>query len=126
MTENKKKILVIDDEEDLLAIVRYEFETEGFEIVTASNGTEALEILKKIEPQLIILDYVMPEMDGLEFYKSILDEKGKSRYPVLVLTAHIALEAKFKELDVACFMTKPFEGVELVQKAQELIKNAKN
>ncbi len=122
MTENKKTILIVDDEEDLLSILGYELQAEGFNVVTAANGEEALKVLEELQPQLIILDYVMPELDGLEFYKSILDENGKSRYPVLVLTAHIALEDQFKELNVDYFMTKPFESSQLIEKVKELVK----
>jgi len=122
MTENKKTILIVDDEEDLLSILVYELKMEGFNVVTAADGGVALKVLEEIQPHLIILDYVMPELDGLEFYKSILDENGKSQYPVIVLTAHIALEDQFKELNVDCFMTKPFESARLIKKIKELVK----
>ena len=60
------RILLVDDEEDILEIVGYNLEQEGFEVLTAKNGKQAIKIAKKAQPQLIIMDVMMPEIDGIE------------------------------------------------------------
>ena len=71
--ENKDiKILLVDDEPDILEIVGYNLKNEGFKVFTAKNGIEAVEIAKKVIPHLIILDIMMPEMDGIEACEKII------------------------------------------------------
>ena len=125
MSENKNKILVIDDEPDLREMVQYQFQAKGFEVFTAEDGLVGLERLKEITPDLIILDMNMPRMGGIEFYHKICGSDNKPKYPVLVLTARANLEQLFKELDVNGFMTKPFEIDQLIKEGETIIKKTK-
>jgi len=127
MDDKKRTILLIDDEVDFVKAVAFQLNAKkGYNVVTAHNGIEGLERLKEIVPDLIILDMNMPKMGGIEFYKKISDEKGKSRYPVLVLTARANLEQLFKDLNVDGFMTKPFEFEALYKEIDVIIEKRYN
>ena len=76
MNNSDLKILLVDDEPDILEIVGYNLSSEGYEVFTASNGVEAISKAKKKEPHLIILDVMMPEMDGIEACEIIRSTKG--------------------------------------------------
>jgi CheY-like chemotaxis protein len=82
----KKKILIIDDEPDFIKVVKERIESWGFEVSSCESGREALETLGKISPDVIVLDYIMPEMDGVAVLKHIraIDQK----IPVIMFTAH--------------------------------------
>lgn len=107
---DKKTILLIDDEVDLAEAVGFQIKAKtGYEVVLAHDGVEGLEKLETIKPHLILLDMNMPRMGGIEFYNKICDSDGVPKHPVLVLTARANLEQLFIDLNVDCFMTKPFE-----------------
>ena len=125
MTE-KKKILVIDDEKDLVDLVQYQLEAKGYEVQTANNGLEGFEKLKTFTPNLIILDINMPEVGGIEFYSKISTAQGKSKYPVLILTARADLENTFIDIEVDGFMAKPFEIDNLVAEVGRMVSGASN
>jgi len=119
---DKRKILLIDDEHDLVEMVREILTNCGYEVIAAYNGEEGLQKLESVSPDLIILDMNMPKMGGIAFYDCIYNQlEGKSRYPVLVLTARANLEQLFKDLNVDGFMTKPFEIDDLVNEVEMII-----
>ncbi|MBU0683224.1 MAG: response regulator, partial [Candidatus Omnitrophica bacterium] len=105
----EKTILLIDDEADFVEMIKFQLESEGYIVVTASDGEEGLLKLKQIKPDLIVLDINMPNMGGLEFYNKIFTPHGRTKYPVLVVTARLNLEEIFKEIEVEGFLSKPFE-----------------
>lgn len=81
-----KKILLVDDEEDIIEILKYNLEKDGFNVITASNGLEALDKLVE-NPNLIVLDIMMPKLNGFETFKKIKEKKGYEQVPILFLTA---------------------------------------
>ena len=101
------RILLVDDEADILEFIRYNLEKEGYEVFTASNGREAIETALRVVPHLILLDVMMPEMDGIECTKKI---REISDVPIIVLTAKSEDEDEIEalELGVNDFITKPF------------------
>jgi len=110
MDNEKITVLLIDDEADLIDAVAFQLKAKkGYNVVTAYNGLEGLEKLKEITPALIVLDMNMPKMGGIEFYKNIIGDDYRAKYPVLVLTARANLEQLFMDLNVDGFMTKPFD-----------------
>ncbi len=121
MDEEKKQILVIDDEADLVEMLKFQLESKGYYVVTASDGQQGLEKLKDIKPDLIILDINMPKMGGLEFYNKISTSHGRAKYPVLVLTARANLAKMFKDIQVDGFMPKPFEINDLIDEVERII-----
>jgi two-component system alkaline phosphatase synthesis response regulator PhoP len=83
---DKKKILLVDDEKDLLTVIGLTIESWGYEVMKASSGKEALQVLKDKNPDLMILDYLMPEMDGIATLQEI--RKFNTKIPVIMFTAH--------------------------------------
>ena len=82
----KQKILIADDERDIIDFLKYNLEKEGFEVLTAKNGAEAVNLAKK-NPHLILLDVMMPEMDGLEAVRILKKNSSTAKIPVIFLTA---------------------------------------
>jgi DNA-binding response OmpR family regulator len=121
MANPKDCILLVDDEDHLLTSLGDYLSLQGFQIVTASSGEEALLKLQTVTPDLIILDISMPGMGGLGFLKQIAGEKGKTRYPVLVLTARANMKDFFDTVDVDGFLAKPCDETELADKVRRII-----
>ena len=118
----KKTILVIDDDPDLVQIIKAVLSGAGYEVVTASNGLEGLERLKKVVLHLIVLDMNMPKMDGIAFYHEMIKgNAGKTKYPILVLTARANFKQFFKDMDADGFMAKPFDIDQLVKEVGAII-----
>lgn len=89
----EKKILVVDDEQDIVDLVSYNLSKEGFKVFTASNGTQAVEVAKTVKPDVVLLDVMMPGMDGFEVCRSLRQD------PTLATTAIMFLTAKSGEID---------------------------
>ncbi len=85
---NKKMVLVVDDENDVVTYLSTALKSAGFNVVTAGDGFEALEQVKKNEPDLISLDLVMPERSGAKFYRELVKNKKWAKIPVLIVTGH--------------------------------------
>lgn len=86
MIEQKKIILVVEDEEPMLLVLRDVLKVEGYEVLEAKNGIEGLELALKDHPDLILLDILMPKMDGLEMLKNLRADEWGRKVPVIVLT----------------------------------------
>lgn len=120
----KKRILIVDDEKDLVRAVSFRLEDAGYEVISALDGMEGLEKAKKEKPDLIILDLMLPKMNG---YKVCGLLKADSRYrgmPIIMFTAR-AQEADRKmseEVGADAYITKPFEPHILLTKIEELLK----
>lgn len=125
MNNKTDKILLVDDERHLLISLKDCLINERFDVVTASSGEEALAKLEGVKPDLIVLDISMPGMGGLGFLRQITDEDGKTRYPVLVLTARSLLESFFKTVSVAGFLPKPCDETKLVRTIAKILASSK-
>lgn len=121
MAEKKSRILLVDDEKHLLISLRDFLANEGFDVVTARSGEEALISLSATRPDLIILDISMPGMGGLGFLKQISSADGRTMYPVLVLTARSTMEGFFDTISVAGFLSKPCDENRLALKIREIL-----
>ena len=110
---NRFTILIADDDEQILDFLRPKLKGSGYDVLTASNGIEALEQVKAQEPDLLVLDLVMPQMDGLETLKEL---RNFSAIPVIVLSARGADTDKIKgfELGADDYLSKPFNPDELI------------
>ena len=124
---DKETILVVDDEKDILDLVSYNLEEEGFVIVKASDGLSALKLTEKKHPDLIILDLMLPKLSGIEVCK-ILKNNGKTaNTPIIMLTAkteEIDRVLGF-ELGADDYVTKPFSPRELVLRVKAVLKRTK-
>lgn len=117
----RKKILIIDDEPDIRSMVAMRLEANDYIIIKAADGKEALEKMKSDTPDLIILDVMMPEMDGFEFFKIIRDKPRESMIPIIVLTARGSMRATFEVLNAEKFVPKPFDADELLGAVEYLL-----
>ncbi len=120
---DKKRILLVDDEKDLVETVTFRLEANNYEVIPAYDGQEALEKAKKEKPDLIILDLMLPKMDGYKVCRMLkFDEKYK-KIPIILFSAR-AQETDKKmgeEVGAEAYITKPFEPQALLAKIRELI-----
>lgn len=118
---NKKKILLIDDDTNLLITLSDFLAFEDYDVTTADSGEEGLKKLKNMQPDLIILDMSMPGMGGIGFLKEISLANGKPRYPVLVLTARANMAEFFANVSVDGFIAKPCDPNDLLMEVGRII-----
>lgn len=120
----KEKILVVDDEEDLLELLRYNLSREGYDIICASTGEEGLKSAMKNIPELIILDLMLPGIDGLDVARSLKSDNGTKDIPIIMLTA------KGEEADIVTglelgaddYVTKPFSPRILIARIKTVLR----
>src|SRR6059036_1809449 len=117
-------VLVIDDEKDLLELVRYNLEKEHLDVITASDGQSGLEIGLKHKPDLVLLDLMMPGMSGLEVCKQLRGDARTSRVPIIMLTAKAAETDKIVGLEMGAddYITKPFSVRELLARVRAVLR----
>src|SRR3989339_492151 len=118
-----KKVLVIDDEPDIGLLLEARISSKGYDVLVAQDGLEGLERAAKEQPALIILDILMPRMDGHQVLKQLKSQPETKNIPVIGLTASVAtthMGTFIAEGGVDC-LTKPFEPVELLDKITKVI-----
>ena len=121
-----KRLLLIDDDPNLILLVKDYLEFRGYEVITAENGREALEVLEQEIPDMIICDVMMPEMDGYAFVNQVRQEERTSWISILFLSAKGQSQDKIKGLNIGAdvYMVKPFEPEELVAQVEASLKQA--
>lgn len=124
MKKSEIKILLVDDEPDILEIVGYNLKNVGYQIFTAKNGAEAVKIAKKIIPHLIILDIMMPKMDGIETCDKIRHTKGLEQVLITFFTARGEDYSQVAGFNVGAddYITKPIKPKVLVSKIKALLR----
>ena len=127
MKKREIKILLVDDEPDILEIVGYNLSSEGYRVITAENGLEAVKVAKKEKPQLIILDVMMPEMDGIEACEQIRKISDLSDTIITFLTARGEDYSQMAGFDAGAddYITKPIKPKVLVSKVKALLRRLK-
>lgn len=125
---SNNKILLVDDEEDILEMIRYNLEKEGFEVETATNGKEAIEKAKKFNPNLVLLDVMMPEMDGIETCLAIKDIEGLRDTMIAFLTARGEDYSQIAGFDSGAddYITKPIKPRVLISRINALLRRNVN
>jgi CheY-like chemotaxis protein len=118
------KILIVDDDPFNLDLLEQELEDEGYIMERASDGEEALQKVESFAPDIILLDYMMPKMDGIEVVKRLRDDDRHKAIPVILLTAKAAQEDKVRGLDAGAddYVVKPFESVELLARVRSMMR----
>lgn len=116
-------VLVADDDAPILRLVRAKLQTDGYAVVTATNGEEAVQAVERERPDLVVLDIMMPVMDGLEAMKRI---RQVSNVPIILLTARISGADKIRGLDQGAddYVTKPFDPDELSARIAAILRRA--
>ncbi|CAM3781861.1 response regulator transcription factor [Flavobacterium cucumis] len=127
MKKKDIKILLVDDEQDILEIVGYNLSQEGYQIVTATNGKEAIAKAKKEQPDLIIMDVMMPEMDGMEACENIRKIPELQNTIITFLTARSEDYSQVAGFDAGAddYIAKPIKPKVLVSKVKALLRRAK-
>lgn len=125
MTENAKKlILCIEDDEEMIDLIRLILTQKGFEVMGASSGSSGLEIINNNKPDLILLDLMMPEMDGWEVYQQIKSDEATKNIPVIVVTAKAQSIDRVLGLHIAKvddYISKPFSPQELMDSIKSIL-----
>src|SRR5208282_5987156 len=121
-----KRILVIEDDKDIVELVRYNLEKDGFQVAVSGDGATGLAQIRKTPPDLLILDLMLPKLSGLEICKEIRKDVSLNRLPVLILTAkgEEADRVVGLELGADDYVTKPFSPRELVARVKALLRRA--
>lgn len=128
MNKGEIKILLVDDEPDILEIVGYNLKNEGYEVLTAENGQEAIKVAKKHIPHLILLDIMMPEMDGIEACEKIRKIKSLENVIIAFLTARGEDYSQVAGFEAGAddYITKPIKPKVLISKIKSLLRRLKN
>lgn len=126
-SQDTVRILVVDDEQDLLDLLVYNLQEEGFETITARDGREGLDKAEEHQPDLIILDIMMPNMDGIEMCQRIRRDAHLRSTPILMLTARSEEEDQVKGLDVGAdiYLAKPVSIPVLVSQSKALLRSVR-
>jgi len=121
----KYKILVVDDEPDAVELIAFNLKAAGYEVVTAADGEEALKKARSVNPSLIILDLMLPEVDGLEVCKILRRDAKTSALPIIMLTAKAAELDRVLGLELGAddYVAKPFSPRELVLRVKRLLRS---
>ena len=118
-----KKILIVDDEQQLALAVKIRLQSRGYQVVTAGDGKQALEAVEKEHPDLVILDILMPVMDGYEVYHLLKENPQTKDVPVIIVTAKGERKDRQLGLNGAAYnyIAKPFEIERVVAKVREVL-----
>lgn len=123
-----KTILAVDDEEHILELIRYNLENSGYKVVTAESGEEALEVLLRKKCDLVLLDWMLPGIDGIEVIKKIRENSELKKLPVILLTAKNEEINKVVGLEIGAddFLTKPFGIYELLARIKAVLRRSED
>jgi DNA-binding response OmpR family regulator len=124
MAEDKKKVVCIEDEPEMIDLVKLILGRKGFDLVGAVGGREGLETVRKLKPDLVLLDLMMPDMDGWEVYQQMKADDELKSIPVIVVTAKAQSIDKVLGLHIAKvddYVTKPFGPQELLQSVKKVL-----
>jgi phosphate regulon transcriptional regulator PhoB len=123
---NMKRILIIEDDRDIVELVRYNLANEGFQVVAAYDGGTGLSTLKKSPPDLLLLDLMLPKLSGLDICREIRKDESLNRLPVLMLTARGEEADRVVGLEMGAddYVVKPFSPRELIARVKALLRRA--
>lgn len=123
MSTNLKKILLVEDEDDIRNIAQISLEQLGkFQMAYAKSGMEALEFARDFKPDLILLDMMMPGMDGVQTFKVLKEDKNTKHIPIIFMTAKVQTNEinEYLKLGVLEVISKPFDPIKLPEKVREI------
>lgn len=122
----KEKILIVEDEKDIIKMLEYNLKKEGFKVIDARDGEDALDLASRQYPDLILLDLMLPGIDGLEVCKTLKKESKTSSIPIIMLTAKSQESDKVVGLELGAddYITKPFSPRELIARIKAVLRRA--
>jgi len=120
---NKKRILVVDDEADVAKVIQIRLTANGYEVLSACDGPEGLELAQKEKPDLILLDILMPDMDGFQTLEKLKRDSQTKSIPVIMLTAQSQLNdvTKATNLGAEDYIVKPFDSIAMLVKIKKAL-----
>lgn len=120
------KIIIVEDEDDIVTLLQYNLEREGFSVVSETNGGRALDVVAAEHPDLILLDWMLPEKSGIDICRSIRESNDLRNIPIIMLTARGEEADKIEGLSIGAddYMTKPFSIPELIARIRALLRRA--
>ena len=124
MSEIKKKVVCVEDEPEIIDLIRLILGRKGFDLTGATGGLEGLEAIRRVKPDLVLLDLMMPDMDGWEVYQQLKAEETTKPIPVIVITAKAQNIDKVLGLHIAKvddYIAKPFSPKELVDSVEKVL-----
>ena len=118
------KILIVEDEKDIRDLIIYALQAKGYETISADDGEKALKMLKENKPDLVILDWMLPSVSGLEICRNIRRDENIKNIPIIMLTAKITEDDKILGLDSGAddYITKPFSTAELSSRVKAILR----
>ena len=119
---DSKKILVVDDEQQLALAVKIRLQSKGFQVALAHDGRQAIEAIKQESPDLVILDVLMPVMDGYSCLREINAKFGRGKIPIIVLTARDRMKDLFDLEGIEDYVIKPFDHEDLLTRIDRTFK----
>lgn len=124
----KKTILAVDDEEHILELIKFNLEKNGFQVITSDNGEDALELLVNNSVDLVVLDLMLPGIDGLEVCKEIRRMEGYNKLPIIMLTAKGEETDRILGLELGAddYMSKPFSVRELIARVKAVLRRSED
>ena len=128
MNENKKRILLVEDEEEMIKAIKLRLEANDFEVLVASDGVSAVNLVHKERPDLVILDIMLPKMDGFTVARILKFDSLYENIPIIILSARMQKSdfAKGEEVKADAYITKPFKSEELLAKINQLLADRAN
>jgi DNA-binding response OmpR family regulator len=124
MADVKKKVVCVEDDPEIIELIKFILDRKGFEFVGVLGGHEGLETMRRVKPDLVLLDLMMPEMDGWEVYKRMKADETLRNIPVIVVTADGQPITRVLGLHIAKvddFITKPFGPQDLVKSIEKVL-----
>jgi CheY-like chemotaxis protein len=121
----KKKILVVDDEVELVELVKLRLEANGYEVVMANSGLEGLSKASSESPNLIVLDIGMAEMDGYTVLQKLKEDEKTKDIPVIMLTAYAKMQSLFEMEGISDYIVKPFDPQDFLARVDKVLKKKK-
>lgn len=124
--ERMKRVLVIEDDKDIVELVRYNLEKDGFQVQSSGDGASGLAQIRKAQPDLLVLDLMLPKLSGLEICKEVRKDVSLNRLPILILTAKGEESDRIVGLELGAddYVTKPFSPRELAARVKALLRRA--
>ena len=122
----KQKVLVVEDDKDIQEIIEYNFTSEGYEVITCSDGEDAVELIRHETPDLVVLDWMLPNLSGSEILRQVRSSKKIRKTPIIMLTARTEEIDKLKAFDTGAddYITKPFSNAELIARTKALLRRS--
>ncbi|MEM6537142.1 MAG: phosphate regulon transcriptional regulator PhoB [Pseudomonadota bacterium] len=120
----RTKVLVVEDEESIVTLLEYNFRRENFQVIVANDGEDALLKVEETQPDIVILDWMLPKMSGVEVCRQLRSNEATGNIPVIMLTARSEENDRIRGLDIGAddYLTKPFSPAELIARMRAVLR----